>query len=347
METKRDNRPARRTAGLEEVAALAGVAVATVDRVLNERGGVRPDTAGRVLAAARQLRLKRVLPSSHHRGLRIEVLLNRPDLPMIQRMNEAFVRLAGTLDRSVILQRSMLADDKPGHLAERLRATRCNAVIVYGAENEAVIKAIDALGKAGVAVVTLTTDLPSSSRLYYAGIDHHAAGQTAGFFMGRRATRPGPVIVLCHQLHAHSERIRGFRQALATHNSHLVVSDILDGGDESPRSERLLCEALRRRPDAAGIYNVGGANDAVRAALQRAPPAHPPIFIGHELDSCTRGMLQDGSMTVTIDQNPERQASHAIDFVLAHFGYAVAGSNGLDSGGTVPFTVHGPYNLGP
>ena len=340
------SKAARRT-GLEEVAALAGVAVATVDRVLNERGGVRPETASRVLAAARQLRLKRVLPSSHHRGLRIEVLLNRPDLQLIKRMNEAFLRLAGTLDRSVIVQRSMLADDKPGHLAERLRSTRCNAVIVYGMENEAVIKAVDALGKAGVAVVTLTTDLPSSSRLYYAGIDHHAAGQTAGYFMGRMAPRPGPVIVLCHHLHSHGERIRGLREALAIHGRHLTVADVLDGGDELPRSERLLCEALRRRPDVAGIYNVGGANEAVRAALQRVPPAHPPIFVGHELDACTRGMLQDGSMTVTIDQNPERQASQAIDFVLAHFGYAVAGSNGPGIGGTVPFTVHGPYNLGP
>lgn len=340
------NRVARRT-GLEEVAALAGVAVATVDRVLNERGGVRPETAGRVLAAARQLRLKRVLPSSHHRGLRIEVLLSRPDLQLIQRMNEAFLRLAGTLDRSVIVQRSMLADDKPGHLAERLRSTRCNAVIVYGMENEAVTKAIDALGKAGVAVVTLTTDLPSSSRLYYAGIDHHAAGQTAGYFMGRMAPRPGPVIVLCHHLHSHGERIRGLRQALAIHGSHLEVTDVLDGGDELPRSERLLCEALRRRPEVAGIYNVGGANEAVRAALQRVPLARPPIFVGHELDACTRGMLRDGAMTVTIDQNPERQASDAIDFVLAHFGYAVAGGGGPAGGGTVPFTVHGPHNLGP
>ncbi len=47
------------------LAALAkriGVGVATVDRVLNERGGVSPETTRRVLQAAREAGLKRILP---------------------------------------------------------------------------------------------------------------------------------------------------------------------------------------------------------------------------------------------------------------------------------------------
>jgi Bacterial regulatory proteins, lacI family len=65
----------RKRATMEDVAALAEVGVATVDRVLNERGGVRSETAQVVLKAARRLGLKRILPPSHHMGLRIEVLL--------------------------------------------------------------------------------------------------------------------------------------------------------------------------------------------------------------------------------------------------------------------------------
>ena len=41
--------------GTKRIALLAGVSTATVDRVLNDRRGVRPDTARRVLDAARAL----------------------------------------------------------------------------------------------------------------------------------------------------------------------------------------------------------------------------------------------------------------------------------------------------
>ena len=78
--------PARK-AGLEQIAALAGVGVATVDRVLNERGNVSPETVRRVIEAARELKWPRMLPVPYRRGLRLDVLLTRPDTPFFQRLN--------------------------------------------------------------------------------------------------------------------------------------------------------------------------------------------------------------------------------------------------------------------
>ena len=57
-----------------DIAAHAGVGTATVERVLNGRGGVRPATAERVLAAARALDYPRRLPEVHRGLLRIEVI---------------------------------------------------------------------------------------------------------------------------------------------------------------------------------------------------------------------------------------------------------------------------------
>ncbi len=52
---------------LIDVARRAGVGHATVDRVLNERGGVRPETAKRVLDAARDLGFDRKLPTLYRK----------------------------------------------------------------------------------------------------------------------------------------------------------------------------------------------------------------------------------------------------------------------------------------
>ncbi len=64
---------------LQEVARRAGVGLATVDRVLNERGGVSPETVSKVLQVARESGLNRILPEEHRHPWQIEVLLSGND----------------------------------------------------------------------------------------------------------------------------------------------------------------------------------------------------------------------------------------------------------------------------
>jgi LacI family transcriptional regulator len=64
---------------LEALAKRIGVGVATVDRVLNERGGVSPETTRRVLQAAREAGLKRILPEERRLPWQIEVFLSGND----------------------------------------------------------------------------------------------------------------------------------------------------------------------------------------------------------------------------------------------------------------------------
>ena len=55
---------AMKNISLAMLARQIGVGVATVDRVLNERGGVSPQTTRKVLQAAREAGLKRIPPRS-------------------------------------------------------------------------------------------------------------------------------------------------------------------------------------------------------------------------------------------------------------------------------------------
>ncbi|HLX00788.1 MAG TPA: LacI family DNA-binding transcriptional regulator, partial [Trinickia sp.] len=64
----------KRSARFEEIAAEAGVSVATVDRVLNERGSVSAATRARVVAAAKRLAVPRILPDTRHGLVHIDVL---------------------------------------------------------------------------------------------------------------------------------------------------------------------------------------------------------------------------------------------------------------------------------
>ncbi|MGA8586398.1 MAG: LacI family DNA-binding transcriptional regulator [Roseiarcus sp.] len=338
--------PPRGRARLAQVAQLAGVGIATVDRVLNERGSVAPETTRKVIDAARQLKLGRSLPIAYRRGLRLEVIMARPDLPLFQRLNRAFVDAASTLDRSVIVQRSFIDEAKPQLAAERILATQADAVILYGQELPSVIDAVTSITVGGKPVVTLCSDLPTSPRLAYVGIDHYSAGRTAAYFMTRMTRRQGPVIVLTHCLdyRAHAERIGGFRDWLSEHKADLSVACILEGREAPDLSERLLTEALLGYADAIGVYNTSDANVAVKQALQTTGRTGDIVFIGHELDAHTRRLLADGTMALTIDQNPERQARAALDTLLARFGYAEK-MRFPESSNDVPFSIYGPENV--
>jgi LacI family transcriptional regulator len=322
-ERTRGPRIAARKSRLQDIAEMSGVGIATVDRVLNERGNVRPETAEKVLAVARRLKLKRILPVSHRRLLRVEAILARPELPLIDRMNREFIKLGERIDRSIVIQRKILKSAEPRFLASQIRATKCDAVVIYAPEHEDIHAAIAENLSRGVPLVTVFSDLPKSGRLAYAGIDHGRAGRTAGYFMARMLRSRGPVIVLGGSLtvQGHEQRINGFREALAKYAPETPIAAVLEGDDDSPRSERLLTKAFAAHPELAGFYNVGAANDAAANALRGARFAAPPIFIGHEVTFETRPMLLDGLMTLAIDQNPEHQARFAMDVLLHHFGY--------------------------
>lgn len=344
MEEKPAGRTGRRKARLNDVADLAGVGIATVDRVLNERGNVSPKTARKIIEAARALGLPRVLPAPYRRGLRLDVLLVRPDMPFFERLNDAFSRIAASLDRSVIVQRTFLDESRPRQVAERILATKGDAIILCGQESPAIIEAVATVSTAGIPVVTVVSDLPTSPRLAYVGVDHYATGRTAAFFMARMARQSGPVIVLCHSFgyRFSAERVSGFRDGLRDHAPELRIAATLEGRDDHAESERLVTEALRRFPDCIGLYNSGGTNPAAELALKSEGLAGKVIFIGHGLTHQTRRMLAEGTMTLAMDQSPEQQARVAIDTLLRRFGYL----DGEAPPGEVAVTLYSPENVG-
>jgi LacI family transcriptional regulator len=84
----------------DEIAAAAGVSVASADRTLNERGSVSP--------AARQLGVGRILPELHHKLIRLDLLLPQKQPPFFQQLGAALVQHIQMLDRRVLVQRRVL-----------------------------------------------------------------------------------------------------------------------------------------------------------------------------------------------------------------------------------------------
>lgn len=305
-----------------DIAGRAGVGTATVERVLNGRGGVSPQAAEKVLKAARELGYPRLLPEVHRGLMRVEVLMVRPETTFYRRLSRAFERIAATLDPLVVVQRSFAPEMNPREVAARIRAPglRRAGLILAVPDHPLIRAAVDEVAQAGLPIVHVVTRA-SDRAGEFVGIDNRAAGRTAGLFLSRMGPAQGQVLAICHPIYGvHRDRIRGLSDYFDAHPSGLTLDLIGFGEDREDLSADLLWQALNRMPRLAGLYNAGGGNAALIDVLRRHPRGRDLFFVGHELTDYTRAALAEGIMDVVLDQAPEAQARRALDLVLRRAG---------------------------
>lgn len=289
-------RGAMKNISLAMLARQIGVGVATVDRVLNERGGVSPQTTRKVLQAAREAGLKRILPEEHRFPWQIEVFLSSNDSFFFPQLAQDFAAVADSLGyRRLTLHRTFVPESQPTTLARRI-ARSCQqrqGIIVFGNDHPAVHDALHRCREAGVPAITLATDLPGADRLCHVGINQLQAGRTAGLMLGRMTPRPGEVLMVSgrQDYSAHRLRIQGFREVLSQRFPHLQLSDVLAGEERREQITRLVEQALCRSRNIVGIYNTGLGNTQIAEALARHRREGDVCWITHERYNTTRQQL--------------------------------------------------------
>ncbi|PDT80185.1 LacI family DNA-binding transcriptional regulator [Sinorhizobium sp. BJ1] len=307
---------------LKDVALEAGVGTATVERVVNGRGGVRPETVERVFLAVRKLDYRHSMPETHRGLIRIEVILVRPETSFYSRMNQAFERIAALLDKSITVHRTFARENDPVDFAHYIvnPAVRRSALIVVAPDHPDVVKSLRTAASHGTPVVQIMTR--PAPELPYVGIDNYAAGRTAAYYMSRMLVgRSGSFVALCHSgaYENHKERIRGFSSYLADRDGDHCFQQVMFDYDDDLNSMELLRGALRDDPEIVGLYTAGGDNRSVAAVLKEHA-SRRILWVGHELSEQSRGALRDGVMSIVLDQAPEIQARRSIDLTLRSLG---------------------------
>src|SRR5215468_245867 len=309
-----------------DIARQAGVSLATVDRVLHNRPGVRPDTVRRVKTAIERNAFQPHVAAAELARSRARrfafVMPSGPNLFMQQIQS-----YLGEMSRWLSARRlavEMLATDvfDASVLASMLEsiAGDFDGVAVVALDHPGVRAAINDLVDGGTKVVTLVSDVPSSRRHHYVGIDNIAAGRTAGALVGRlTAARPGKVAIVAGSiaLRDHAERIFGFNQVMMSEFPHLALLPVVEGRDEDERSEHLMMRLLRDHADIVGLYNVGAGTPGVAKALIESGRDKQLVFVGHDVTLMTRKLLLQGVMDAVISQNPGHEARAAVRVLLA------------------------------
>jgi LacI family transcriptional regulator len=311
---------------LRDIAHRAGVSLATVDRVLHNRPGVRADTARRVKQAIEQNAFQPLVAAAElarGRARRFAfVMPSGPNLFMQQILSYLGEMSAWLSARRLAVQTIATDVFDPAILASTLEslAGDFDGVAVVALDHPGVRAAINDLVDGGMKVVTLVSDVPSSRRHHYVGIDNIAAGRTAGALVGRLAgSRKGKVAIVAGSegLRDHAERIFGFNQVIMSEFPQLNVLPVVEGRDDDERSEHLMMRLLSDHPDIVGLYNVGAGTPGVARALIDSGRGKQVFFVGHDVTVITRKLLLNGVMDAVISQNPGHEARAAVRVLLA------------------------------
>lgn len=309
-----------------DVARAAGVSASTVDRVLNNRGGVNKAKEAAVLEMARRLRLDRALDLRAARTLRVAAFIQSPENPFHAALQTAIEAENHGPDPYNI-------ETRIHHIAPRLTAAQVARVGEIAANHDAVILCIahddrlaaglSGLIAAGTPVIAVATEIRCPGAIYV-GPDNRQSGRVAGDLVGRLLGRAGgEVLVIAGHLSmlGHAERVEGFHQVLAARHPACRVVACVESHDQADLAADLTWRELQR-PGIRAIYNAAVGNSAVSRALSARGRAGEVVLVGHELTTDNRPLLASGAIDALIDQDPSLEIQIAIAIIARHYGRA-------------------------
>ncbi len=297
----------------KDLARAAGVSLATVDRVLNARAGVRPATIERVNRAIKEIAFVRDISAANlarRKEYRLVFLLPDHDDEFIDAIRASVdeTNRAMAHDRiNVSVVRGPM--DNPHRIAAQLddlARTEIDGIAIMTPETPQVRDAILRLSARGIAVVAFVSNQPNAESVSFVGINNEAAGRTVGQLMARfTGERKGSVLVLTETMLSRDsqERRHGFESIMARHAPRLRVCPSMETRGDAQRTARILRAALRSNAPVVGLYLLHHDIKDIMHTLETDGHAKNTVIIGHELTPHTRARLLDGTMDAVITQD--------------------------------------------
>lgn len=314
-------------ATIKEIADLAGVSRGTVDRVLNKRGSVNPQTAEKILEIAQALDYKPnragLVLAAQKKNLKLGVILFGEGNPFFDDVIAGIRHKEEELacyNCSVIIKRVAVDTDDQIRAIDELLREGVNGIAISPTNDKRLATKVDEIHELGIPVVALNTDIKNCKRLAFIGSNYYQSGATAAGLMRLMAKNEAVYIgiiagsseVLCH-----TERIAGFKHAIEKYE-HIKVTETIMNLDDDFVSYDMTSQLLKEHPEINALFfAAGGVYGGCRSVLAQDRAKDMTIITFDQVET-TKEMIMKDVISATICQEPFVQGSKPLDILFTY-----------------------------
>ncbi len=308
---------------LKEIARQAGLGTATVDRAINNRAHVSPQTQARVTAAIAELKAQETQLSARGRRMFFDFVTEAPSRfsREIQTAAEKILPQIGpAVCRPRFLSQEIMSETEVLSALNRIAKRGSHGICLKARNLPAIRDAVDNLIASGIPVVTLVTDILPSQRTAYVGLDNHSAGRTAAFLIAQTVGQTtGTILATRSNARFQGEEARetAFRETLGTLCPNLHIIDINGGNGIHYETAKLMHKVVDQLTNLRGVYSMGGGNKTILDVLDQHH-LKPNIFVAHDLDQENRALIQRGHLHYVLHHNLETDLHNVFGSFLHH-----------------------------
>jgi len=315
---------------MKDIAQLAGVSRGTVDRVLNNRGAVSPETAERIRSIMRAVNYTPNLAGKtlaiKKKQLRFGFILfditkNPFFLDVLQGIQSRMDQLTEYGVEVEICYTDMSAEKQVSAI-EALCENGLDGLAITAVNHPLVSAQLGALTQRGVPVVTVNSDVPNCGRIAFVGSDYYKSGKTAAGLMNLicGGTAKAGVLIGSPWVMCDSERLSGFVEQLGEQYPHIqIVHTAVNHSDEF-ESYTATQKMLEEFPEITELYLAAAGVEGACRAISDLGHKGDITVISHDAPPATRKLLEDGSIAATITQQPFVQGAKPLDILLDYLG---------------------------
>lgn len=313
-------------ASIESIAAKAGVSRGTVDRVLHNRGQVKPETAEKVRSVMAEMdfqpnALGRAFYLSRKKNkIGVLVAFREPDFQkQVMEGVESGVAYAKQHGVETLVEFAS-PSDPAGYLAalERLLSGGVQGLALRGIASDEIHTRLKAVRKAqGVPTVVYNQDIDPVLRDCFVGQDSYQSGRCAAALMEQITAPDGALLAVgVDRLHASSEdRIRGFADHFRALGGAERLSGVVYGGGDHDLVYCLTKEKLRETAGLAGVFVSGAGLSGAAQAVDDAGLSSRVKVVGFDVTDSNVAFMKKGAVQFLIDQGPYAQGYRSIQLL--------------------------------
>lgn len=311
---------------LKEVAELANVSRATVDKVIHRRPGVKKETQERITAILKELNycpnpIGKALVNSK-KTQKLGVILT-PDYNMYIQYTLKGIRRAekefSFYGIEVVVK--MMTSYEPVEMIcflNEFHDMDIHGLALLPIDDDQVKNTLNKMSEEGTAIVTFNSKLNGVNDICFIGQDHYKGGKIAAGLMEKLIPGGGDigVIISSKNLSCHQDRLAGFSDRIKKSNTDLQIVDIQENQDSKEDAFRYTLDYCNRYPNLKGIYLGGGGLIGVNNALSLANKKYQIKVVCHDLLPETSELLKDGTVDFVLGQSAVQQGYQSIKVLV-------------------------------